>query len=67
MTNTNKKAATMRKGDIRMVSGHEFEAVRVWVGENGVTYFEGRCTDSERNNSIRHTGYNGGTYSDTKA
>ena len=61
------------EGLIVYIQGHEFivSNVRVYQ-ENGVAMnlpfvrFTGTCTDSPRNDSIRNTCYNGGTYGGNK-
>jgi hypothetical protein len=54
------------EGSIVRVQGHPMYAhnVRLEVSSDGtpVVRFDGECTDSDRNDSIRHTGYNGGAY-----
>lgn len=55
-------------GDTVWNSGHEFtvEAVRYYPDEEHPGYevmrYDGRCTDRACNDSIRGTGYDGGTY-----
>ena len=47
-------------------SGHEFIATDVRlvvIDGRHVAYYTGVCTDNPCNDSIRHTGYNGGHYS----
>ena len=48
-----------------MVHSHEMIATNLrQVTKDGsiCIVFTGTCTDSQRNDGIRHTGYNGGTY-----
>ena len=53
-------------GLVVYIRGFEFRvsAVRVVKAhdESDVVRFTGTCTDDSRNDSIRHTAYNGGTY-----
>lgn len=56
----------LKNGDIIYNQGYEFIAtdvrrVLLTTGGDAIRY-KGVCTDSDRNNSIRDTGYNGGTY-----
>lgn len=57
-------------GQIVRVYGKEFTATNVRPAINGhgetvpgVFHYTGTCTDDPCNDDIRHTGYNGGTYS----
>jgi len=61
MENTKQLSA----GDIVFNQGYEFKVVRAWRidGKPGLWHYVGECTASERNDSIRGTGYNGGVYS----
>lgn len=43
------------------IQGHEFTVTNVTEHE-GRKYFIGVCTENKVNDSIRHTGYNGGQY-----
>jgi hypothetical protein len=45
----------------KWVSGYEFNVTNV-RSSNGNRYFTGTCTDNRCNDSIRNTGYNGGSY-----
>lgn len=59
----------IENGDTVLNYGYEFLVTEVDGGTTltahgqRVWYFTGICTDSPRNNSIRHTCYNGGRYS----
>jgi hypothetical protein len=60
----------IENGSVVFCQGFEFQASEVTeriVPVNGqrikVRYYKGICTASKRNDSIRHTGYNGGRYS----
>ena len=63
----------VHEGATVMVQGFEFTATEVrWFDETDrfsgaakgrrCVRFNGVCTDSSRNDSIRRTGFNGGTY-----
>jgi hypothetical protein len=62
-------ATELKEGQIVKHYGHEFIAtnVRQSPGRNAfgeiVWNYEGVCTNSSANDSIRNTGFNGGTYS----
>lgn len=43
------------------IQGYEFKIKNLKI-VNGVARFTGICTDNPVNDSIRKTGYNGGTY-----
>lgn len=53
-------------GDLIWCQGHEFivREPRVMIGTDGIPVFRyrGECSTHPCNDSIRHTGYNGGTY-----
>jgi hypothetical protein len=56
----------LREGDIVHVQGYQFVASNVtkehFRGYLWVWSFNGTMTDDARNDSLRHTGYNGGRY-----
>lgn len=57
----------LTEGQIVFNQGYEFIATNVRYYDEGEEGYEnmhyvGVCTDDARNESIRHTGYNGGTY-----
>lgn len=56
---------TIEEGAVVLVEGYEMIATNVTQvikGEQECIRFKGTCTDNPRNDHIRHTGYNGGTY-----
>jgi hypothetical protein len=60
-TNT-KRFSELQVGDLIFNHGHIFRIAEVRQPYPGVIRYKGICTPSKRNDSIRHTGYNGGTY-----
>lgn len=58
----------LQEGQIKMHCGYEFVVSRIrYVGKDAldqdVWNFMGTCTDAPVNDQIRHTSYNGGTFS----
>ena len=52
-------------GQVVMIQGYEFTATEVRIIQDHgqeVLRFKGTCTDNPCNDTIRHTGFNGGTY-----
>jgi len=52
-------------GQTVMVQGYSFVVADVWSGEfdgKNLYRFKGYCTEDKRNDSIRHTAYNGRVY-----
>ena len=56
----------IKDGAVVYVCGYEFIVSDVTIEEHPklgtCVYFTGTCTADERNDSIRHTSYNGGRY-----
>lgn len=55
------KIQPLFEGATVWVQGYEFTVRNLRI-VNGVARFTGVCTNNPRNDSIRHTSYNGGTY-----
>jgi len=67
-TTVDSKYGELKNGDKIFLQGYLFEVTNIRLADTynidnpKVVRFEGRCTSDERNDSIRNTGYNGGTY-----
>ena len=48
--------------DIVTICGYSFRVTHAWLWSDGRITVAGECTDDPVNDSIRHTGYNGGHY-----
>ncbi len=67
-TYSESESPTLSEGQICYAYGYEFIAVgpiTSAIAPDGklTWYYTGKCTESKRNDDIRHTGYNGAHYS----